>query len=69
MYCCFYESKEFLGCLMYREEKKTKDGENVFLKAIANNFFLTSKSCSWPTFYQMDFGKKVMKCQVIILYY
>ena len=29
MYSCFYESKKFLSCLMYWEEKK-QDSENVF---------------------------------------
>ena len=29
MYRCFYESKKFLSCLMYWEEKK-QDSENVF---------------------------------------
>ena len=28
-------------------EKKTKDGENLFFKALANRFWLTSKSYSW----------------------
>ena len=37
--------------------EKTKDGENVFCKAFAKNFLLTSKSCSWQTFHQMDFMK------------
>ena len=27
--------------------KKTKDGENLFFKALANRFWLTSKSYSW----------------------
>ena len=27
--------------------KKTKDGENLFFKALANRFWLTLKSCSW----------------------
>ena len=27
--------------------KKTEDGENLFFKALANRFWLTSKSCSW----------------------
>ena len=26
---------------------KTKDGENLFFKRLANRFWLTSKSCSW----------------------
>ena len=37
MYSHFCESKKFLGCLIYREEK-TEDGENVFFKALAKNF-------------------------------
>ena len=41
-----------------REKKKTENGENVFFKAFAKNFLLTSKSCLWPTFYQMDFMKR-----------
>ena len=28
---------------MYREERKTEDNENVFFKAFAKNFLLTSK--------------------------
>ena len=27
--------------------KKTEDGENLFFKALANRFWLTSKSYSW----------------------
>ena len=52
MYNCFYQSKKFLGCLM-KERKMFKgkfleeDGENVFFKALATRFRLTSKSCSW----------------------
>ena len=38
--------------------KKTEDGENVFFKALATNLLLTSKSCLWPTFYQMNFMKR-----------
>ena len=38
--------------------EKTENGENVFCKAFAKNFLLTSKSCSWPTFYQTDFMKR-----------
>ena len=37
--------------------KKAEDGENVFFKALAKIFLLTSKSCLWPTFYQTDFMK------------
>ena len=44
MYSCFYESKKFLG---YCYSIKREDGENVFPKASANRFWLTSKSCSW----------------------
>ena len=29
------------------KRKKTEDGENLFYKALANRFWLTSKSCSW----------------------
>ena len=46
MYSWFYESKKFLGCLMYREKrvnwKKTENGENIFFKALADRFWLTS---------------------------
>ena len=28
-------------------KKKTETGENLFFKALANRFWLTSKSCSW----------------------
>ena len=27
--------------------KKTEEGENLFFKALANTFWLISKSCSW----------------------
>ena len=40
-----------------KRRKKAADGENVVFKALDKFFFLTSKSCSWPTFYQMDFIK------------
>ena len=43
MYSCFYESKERKT---YQLEK-TKDGENLFFKSLANRFWLTSKSYSW----------------------
>ena len=46
-----YERKNFLGCSIKREtgqlEKKTKDGKNLFKKALVNGFWLTSESCSW----------------------
>ena len=38
-----------------RRKKKTEDGEDVFFKTPPKNLLLTSKSCSWSTFYQMDF--------------
>ena len=41
---------------MQREEKKNRDGENVFFKALANR--CCGFSGSWPTFYQMDFMKR-----------
>ena len=46
--------------------KKTENGENIFLKALANRFRLAPKlinrvkeqrNCLWMTFYQMDFMK------------
>ena len=58
MYSFFYESKKFFGCLMKREEEKTEDCESVFFKAMAKYFLLTWKSCSWPTFDQIDFMKR-----------
>ena len=39
--------------------KKTEDGKNVFFKALAKHFLLTSKSYLWPTFYQMDLIKRL----------
>ena len=39
--------------------KKTEDGKNVFFKALAKDFLLTSKSYLWPTFYQMDLIKRL----------
>ena len=51
MYNRLYERKNFLGCSIKREtgqlEKKTKDGKNLFKKALVNGFWLTSESCSW----------------------
>ena len=64
MYSCFYESKKFLGCLIQREKKRAGDGKNVFFKALAKKFLLTSKSCLWLTFYQTDF---FIKRQYVIL--
>ena len=32
---------------MSRETKKTEDGKNLFFKALATRFWLTSKNCSW----------------------
>ena len=29
------------------KKKKTKDGKNIFSKAFANRFWLTSKNCLW----------------------
>ena len=61
MYSCFMKARNSL-VVSCREKKKTEDNENVFFKAPAKTFLLTSKSCLWPTFYQMDFMKKVMIC-------
>ena len=51
MYNRLYERKNFLGCSIKRQtgqlEKKTKDGKNLFKKALVNGFWLTSESCSW----------------------
>ena len=51
MYNRLYERKNFLGCSIKREtgqlKKKTKDGKNLFKKALVNGFWLTSESCSW----------------------
>ena len=41
---------------MQREEKKNRDGENVFFKALAKRF--CGFCDSWSTFYQMDFMKR-----------
>ena len=39
-------------------KKKTENGENLFFKALGKRFWSTSKSCSWPTFYQTGFMKR-----------
>ena len=52
---------------MKREEKKTEDCESEFFKAIAKYFLLTWKSCSWPTFDQIDFMKRYYV--ILLLYY
>ena len=57
MYNSFYESMKFIG-FWCRDKKKTEDSENAFVKALAKNFLLTSKWCSWLTFYQIDFMKR-----------
>ena len=61
MYSCFYTSfalwKQQIPWLFDVDSRQTEDGENVFCKALAKNFLLTSKSCLWRTFYQMDFMK------------
>ena len=36
---CIYEGKRILGCLMYREEKKTEDGENLFLEDLVEKIY------------------------------
>ena len=41
-----------------KRRKKTEDGENVFFEALAKILLLTSKSCLWSTFYQMDFMRR-----------
>ena len=46
-----------VSCREREREKKAEDGENVFFKALANKLFMVQLSCSWPTFYQMDFMK------------
>ena len=43
---------------LYYLRKITEDGENVFFKAVAKKFLLTSKSCLWLTFYQLDVMKR-----------
>ena len=50
-----------------KRRKKTEDGENVFFKAPPKNCLLTSKCCSWSTFYQMDFMNR--QWYVILLCY
>ena len=41
-----------------REREKKKILKMYFFKALVKNFLLTWKSCSWPTFNQMDFIKR-----------
>ena len=43
MYSCFDESKKFLNA----ERGKKQMMKTYFFKALANRFWLTSKSCSW----------------------
>ena len=52
MYSCFYGSKKFLDVLRGKKQKIVK---MYFFKALAKMFLFIWKSCSWPTFYQMDF--------------
>ena len=53
------KARNSLAFLKKREEKKTEDCEIVFFKAITKYFLLTWKSCSWLTFDQMDFMKRL----------
>ena len=54
----FMKARSSLLVWFREKEKKTQDGENLFFKALAKDFLLTSKSCLLPTFYQMDFRKR-----------
>ena len=53
----FMKARNFL-VVWCRVKKKTEDEENLFSKAPAKHFLLTSKSCLLSTFYQMDFIKR-----------
>ena len=50
--------------LQCREKKKNRDGENVFFKALANRFCLTSKSFLWFMTNLLSNGlhEKIMIC-------
>ena len=50
-----------------REREKKKILKMYFFKALVKNFLLTWKSCSWPTFHQMDFMKKIMICSIFYI--
>ena len=43
----FIKSINSLVVQCKEREKKTEDGVNLFFKAFANRFWLTSKNCSW----------------------
>ena len=58
MYSCFMKARDSLVVWCRKKKQKTGDGENVFFKGLAKFFLLTSKSCLWSTFYQMDFMKR-----------
>ena len=64
MYSCFYENKKFLSCLLYWEEKKAGDSENVSFKALAKIFLLTC-FCAWCFVQIFD---KVLKCLIYLGY-
>ena len=42
----FVKGRNSLVVLCREKNKKTEDVENVFFKALTENFLLTSKSCS-----------------------
>ena len=49
------------------EKKKKKIVKMYYFKALARNFFITWKNCSWPNFYQMVFMKRQYFLYVILL--
>ena len=53
----FMKARNSLVVWCREKKNKREDGKNVSFKALAKNFVLTSKSCLWPTFYQMDLRK------------
>ena len=66
MYSCFYKSKKFLGCLMYREAKKQKTVGMYFLKLLLKIFFI--KKLFMANLLSNGLQEKVMTCCIIICY-
>ena len=49
MYSCFHESKKFLSCLMYWEEKNRRYWKCIFLKLLLNFFNQVYSNTRVPT--------------------
>ena len=65
----FMKARNSLLVWYGEKKKKQKEDEHVFFKALVKNLLLTSNSCLWPTFYQMNSwkGNDMLYYYVILL--